>query len=54
MTEDGIDLNELEESLKNNDIKFGYLIPSYHNPTGIVTSFKLGLPSASQYYTSPN
>ncbi|WP_144266694.1 aminotransferase class I/II-fold pyridoxal phosphate-dependent enzyme, partial [Clostridioides difficile] len=22
--------------LKNNDIKFGYLIPSYHNPTGIV------------------
>ena len=29
MTEDGIDLNELEESLKNNDIKFGYLIPSY-------------------------
>ena len=36
MTEDGIDLNELEESLKNNDIKFGYLIPSYHNPTGIV------------------
>ena len=36
MTEEGIDLNELEESLKNNDIKFGYLIPSYHNPTGIV------------------
>ena len=36
MMEDGIDINKLEESLKNNDIKFGYLIPSYHNPTGIV------------------
>lgn len=36
MTEDGIDTKELEEKLKDNDIKFGYLIPSYHNPTGIV------------------
>ncbi|WP_196001732.1 PLP-dependent aminotransferase family protein [Clostridium sp. 1001271B_151109_B4] len=36
MNEDGIDTNELEEKLKSNDIKFGYLIPSYHNPTGIV------------------
>ena len=36
MTEEGIDTNELEEKLKSNDIKFGYLIPSYHNPTGIV------------------
>ena len=36
MTEEGIDTNELEEKLKDNDIKFGYLIPSYHNPTGIV------------------
>lgn len=36
MTEEGIDTNELEKKLKNNNIKFGYLIPSYHNPTGIV------------------
>ena len=36
MKEDGIDIDELEEKLKNNKIKFGYLIPSYHNPTGIV------------------
>lgn len=36
MTEDGIDVDELEKKLKNNYIKFGYLIPSYHNPTGIV------------------
>ena len=36
MNEDGIDILELEEKLKDNKIKFGYLIPSYHNPTGIV------------------
>lgn len=36
MTEEGIDINQLENKLKNNNIKFGYLIPSYHNPTGIV------------------
>lgn len=36
MNEDGLDLEELKEKLKLNDIKFGYLIPSYHNPTGLV------------------
>lgn len=36
MKEDGIDLIELEDRLKSGEIKFGYLIPSYHNPTGIV------------------
>lgn len=36
MNQDGIDIEELENKLKNNKIKFGYLIPSYHNPTGIV------------------
>lgn len=36
MKEDGIDTIELEKKLRDNDIKFGYLIPSYHNPTGIV------------------
>lgn len=36
MKEDGIDTVELERKLRDNDIRFGYLIPSYHNPTGIV------------------
>ena len=36
MTEEGVDIGELENKLKANNIKFGYLIPSYHNPTGIV------------------
>ncbi len=35
---DGIDIVDLEDKLKNNDIKFGYITPSYHNPTGIVMS----------------
>jgi len=34
--QDGIDINELEDKLKSGGIKFGYLIPSYHNPTGII------------------
>lgn len=36
MREDGIDLDVLEERLMENVIKAGYLIPSYHNPTGLV------------------
>ena len=36
IAEDGIDLMDLEEKLKNNQIKLGYLTPSYNNPTGIV------------------
>lgn len=36
MNEDGIDIGSLEDKLKTRDAKFGYLIPSYHNPTGIV------------------
>lgn len=36
MNNDGIDIEDLEENLKNSNITFGYLIPSYHNPTGIV------------------
>lgn len=36
IAEDGIDLMELEYKLKNNQIKIGYLTPSYNNPTGIV------------------
>lgn len=36
MKEDGMDTELLEEKLKENKIKFAYIIPSYHNPTGIV------------------
>ena len=36
MGEDGIDLDVLEGRLTGNAIKAGYLIPSYHNPTGLV------------------
>lgn len=36
MNEDGIDIEKLEKGLKEDGVKFGYLIPSYHNPTGIV------------------
>lgn len=36
MNPDGMDIEELEDKLKTNDIKLGYVIPSYHNPTGIV------------------
>ncbi len=40
LSSDGMDLKELEHALKNNKIKLGYLIPSYNNPTGIVTKAK--------------
>ncbi|WP_297636330.1 PLP-dependent aminotransferase family protein [uncultured Clostridium sp.] len=36
MNEDGLDIEELKEKLQLDNIKFGYLIPSYHNPTGLV------------------
>lgn len=35
--EDGIILEKLEEAFKEHNPSFGYLIPSYNNPTGIVT-----------------
>jgi DNA-binding transcriptional MocR family regulator len=38
MTDDGIDIAQAEKSLSEGDFDFAYLIPSYHNPTGIVTS----------------
>ncbi|NLK93676.1 MAG: PLP-dependent aminotransferase family protein [Clostridiales bacterium] len=34
---EGMDLIELEKALINSKPKFGYIIPSYNNPTGIVT-----------------
>jgi DNA-binding transcriptional MocR family regulator len=37
---EGIDLNKIQKILNNNDVKAAYLIPSYHNPTGMVMSYK--------------
>lgn len=37
MDKEGLNLKELEKSLDKYNPKFGYLIPSYNNPTGIVT-----------------
>lgn len=36
MNDDGIDIHELEAKLNEINVKFAYLTPSYHNPTGIV------------------
>lgn len=38
MDPDGIDLERLEEALAERVYDCAYLVPSYHNPTGIVTS----------------
>ncbi len=38
MKDDGIDISKVEKSLSEAAFDFAYLIPSYHNPTGIVTS----------------
>ncbi|MED3803361.1 PLP-dependent aminotransferase family protein [Lysinibacillus xylanilyticus] len=38
MKDDGIDIEKVEKSLSEKEFDFAYLIPSYHNPTGIVTS----------------
>ncbi|MCY6370137.1 PLP-dependent aminotransferase family protein [Clostridium ganghwense] len=35
---DGLSIKKLKSTLQQNNIKIGYLVPSYHNPTGIVTS----------------
>ena len=37
MGKEGLDVKALEEALGKYNPKFGYLIPSYNNPTGIVT-----------------
>ncbi|MVX67240.1 aminotransferase class I/II-fold pyridoxal phosphate-dependent enzyme [Clostridium chromiireducens] len=37
MDKEGLDLKSLENALSKYSPKFGYLIPSYNNPTGIVT-----------------
>lgn len=38
MEDDGINIHSLKDSLSKQEYDFAYLIPSYHNPTGIVTS----------------
>ncbi|MBQ2696322.1 MAG: PLP-dependent aminotransferase family protein [Clostridia bacterium] len=41
MTDEGMDLNVLEETLKNNkNIKLIYTIPTFQNPSGITSSLK--------------
>lgn len=40
MDKDGINLEKLSSSLKTYNPKFAYLIPSYNNPTGIVTKIE--------------
>ncbi|WP_427179539.1 PLP-dependent aminotransferase family protein [Paenibacillus sp. TC-CSREp1] len=38
MEPDGLDLKQLEQELAGSAYDLAYLVPSYHNPTGIVTS----------------
>lgn len=38
LQDDGIDTAKLEKEIAGKDVKLAYLIPSYHNPTGIVMS----------------
>lgn len=38
MEDDGINVQKLKSCLANKEYDFAYFIPSYHNPTGIVTS----------------
>lgn len=40
MDDEGMDLIDLENNIKKYNPKFGYIIPSYNNPTGIVTKTK--------------
>jgi len=40
MDNDGVNISQLETTLAKKEYDFAYLIPSYHNPTGIVTSSK--------------
>jgi len=40
MTDEGVDLNRLEEALKGGDISVFYQVAYHHNPTGITTSIE--------------
>ena len=53
MNEDGMDLNALEETLKNNkNIKLIYTIPTFQNPSGITASLAVrkGMLELAQKY----
>ena len=38
--DDGMSMEGLEETLKNNDVKFIYTIPTFQNPTGVTMSLE--------------
>lgn len=38
VNDDGMDMEELEETLKNNSVKMIYTIPTFQNPTGVTMS----------------
>lgn len=38
LEDDGLNLEELEETLKNNDVKLLYMVPNFQNPTGLTYS----------------
>lgn len=40
LNKEGIDENKLKEELNTHKFKFAFFIPSYHNPTGMVMSYK--------------
>ena len=40
MNDDGVDLERLEDTLKQGDIKVFYQVAYHHNPTGIETTFE--------------
>lgn len=40
LEKDGINLNQLNEVLKNQKIKFGYVVPNFQNPTGVSYSLE--------------
>ncbi len=40
LEEDGVNLASLEEQLKKGDVKFGYLIPNFQNPSGLTYSLE--------------
>lgn len=46
MESDGVSIEALEKELKPGDVKLTYLIPSYHNPTGVVMSAEKRLKAA--------
>jgi 2-aminoadipate transaminase len=51
MTDEGVDLTSLEQTLKEGDIKVFYQVAYHHNPTGITTTYE-NLESAAQLCAS--